>query len=78
MQDTFCQETDQILLTTKEIFYGSTLAPKKCHIYMFLEIKDAMKESKYSTKKVHYVDTLYRRTYFSDTAVPCESKTATK
>ena len=50
MQDIFCQETDQILLTTKEILYGITLVPKKYHLYMFLRIKDAIKESQYSTK----------------------------
>ena len=29
MQDIYCQETDQILLTTKEIYYGITTVPKK-------------------------------------------------
>ena len=41
---------------------------------MFLKIKDALKESQYSTKKVHFVDTLSRRTNFWDTAVPCGSE----
>ena len=50
MQDNYCQETDQILLTTREIFYGITLVPKNYHLYMFLKIKDAIKESQYSTK----------------------------
>ena len=50
MQDIFCRETDQILLTTKKTYYGITLVPKKYHLYMFLKIKDAKKESQYSTK----------------------------
>ena len=59
----------------KETSYGITLLPKKYHLYMFLKIKDAIKESLYSkTDKVHFVDTLSRRTDFWDTAVPCGSK----
>ena len=50
MQDIYCQETDQILLTTKEIFYGITFVSKKYHLYMFLKTKDALRESQYSTK----------------------------
>ena len=46
----FCQETDQILMTKKETYYGITLVPKHYHLYMFLKIKDAIKESQYSTK----------------------------
>ena len=39
---------------------------------MFLKINVVTKESRYSIKnKVHFVDTLPRRTYFRDTAVPC-------
>ena len=34
----------------KELFYGFTLALKKCHLYMFLKRKDVIKESQYSTK----------------------------
>ena len=41
---------------------------------MYLRTKYITKESPYSTKKVHYVDTLSRRTYFWDTAVPCRSE----
>ena len=51
MQDIYCQETDQILLTTKQTYYVITLVPKKYHLYMFLKIKDALKESQYSTKR---------------------------
>ena len=75
MQDNFYPELDQILLIMKEIFYGITLVPKKYHPYTFLKIKDITKESPYSTKnKVYFVDTLSRRTYFWDTAVPCGSE----
>ena len=42
---------------------------------MFLKINDAIKESpSFIKNKVHFVDTLSRRTYFWDTAVPCESE----
>ena len=36
--------------TMKEIYYGITPVPKKYHLYMFLRMKDAIKESQYSTK----------------------------
>ena len=49
-QDTYCQEIDQIFLTTKEIFYGFILVPKKYHHYMFLKINAAIKKSLYSIK----------------------------
>ena len=50
LQDIYCQVTDQILLTTKETYYGITLVPKKYHLYKFLKTKDAIKESQYSTE----------------------------
>ena len=50
MQDNYCQVTDQILLITKETYYGITFLPKKYHLYMFLKTKDTIKESQYSTK----------------------------
>ena len=50
MQDIYCQELDQILSTTKEKFYDITPARKKYHHYMYLKIKDVIKESPYSTK----------------------------
>ena len=34
----------------EEIYYGITPVPKKYHLYMCLKIKDAIKESQYSTK----------------------------
>ena len=49
MQDIYCREKDRISLTTKEIKNGITLVPKK-YLYMFLKIKDAVKESQHSTK----------------------------
>ena len=58
----------------KETSYGITLVPKKYHLYKFLKINDATKESQCSKKKLYFVDTLSRRTYFWDTAVPCGSK----
>ena len=39
MQDVYCQETDQIVLTTNETYYGFTLVPK--NITFFLKIKNA-------------------------------------
>ena len=50
MQVIYCQETDQILLTTKEIYYGITTVPKKYHLGMYSKTKDALRESQYSTK----------------------------
>ena len=69
-QDTYYQEIDQIFLTTKEIFYGFILVPKKYHYYMFLKKIIPI----FYKNKVHFVDTLSRRTYFWDTAVPCGSE----
>ena len=68
MQDIYYPELDQISLILKETSYGITLAPKNYHLYMFLKINDVTKESQYSTKKVYFVDTLSRKTYFWDTA----------
>ena len=50
MQDICCQETGQIFLTTKEMFYSIILVPKKCHLCMFSTTQDAITESQYSTK----------------------------
>ena len=62
----------------KETLYGSTLAPKKYHLYMFLKIKDVIRESQYSKKnKVHFVDTLSRRTYFGIQQSHVDQKIAT-
>ena len=46
------------------------ICTKKYQPYMSLKINVVTKESQYSTKKVHFVDALSRRTYFWDTAVP--------
>ena len=65
MQEIFCQKKDQSLLTKKEIHYGNTHIRKTYHRYMCLKTKHVAKESPYSTKnKVHFVDTLSKRTYF--------------
>ena len=75
MQDIYYPETDQIFLTMKETFYGITLAPKKYQLYMCLKTNDSLKKIPIFYKnKVHFVDTLSRRTYFWDTAVPCGSE----
>ena len=50
MLEIYCQEKDQVLLTTKEIYYDITHVQKKYHPYMYLKIKDVTKESPYSTK----------------------------
>ena len=71
MQDICCQETDQILLITKEKYYGTTSVPKKYHLYMFLKIKGVIKESQKSTKKTPFDDKISRRTYFWNSAVTC-------
>ena len=55
MQDIYYQEKDQILLTKKERYYGITLVPKKYHHYMFLKIKDVIREFPYSIKKIKYI-----------------------
>ena len=61
MQNIFCQEKDQILSTTKEIYYDITHVRKNYHHFMYLEAKDATKESAYSTKTkyillTHFLD----------------------
>ena len=44
---------------------------------MFFQTNVVIKESLYSIKnKVHFVDTISRRTYFWDTAVPCGSESS--
>ena len=61
MQGFYYQEKDQTLLPKKETYYGITLVPKTFHPYMFLKIKDVIKETPYSIKnKVHFVDALSR------------------
>ena len=50
MQDIPCQETDQILLNTKEINYGIPHVSKKVSPLYVFEDKDAIRESQYSTK----------------------------
>ena len=62
-------------MSTKETYFGITLVPKKYHLYMFLKIKDAIKEAQHSTKtKNIFFNKLSRRTYYWDTTVPCGSE----
>ena len=49
---------DQTSLIWKETFYGITLVPKKYQLYMFLKIKDVIKESQYSTK-IKYISLIH-------------------
>ena len=52
--DFYYQQIDQLLLTTKETFSGSTHVLKKYHHYTFLKINDVTKLSLYPTK-IRYV-----------------------
>ena len=50
-----------MFLTMKEIYYGSILAPKKYHHFMFLKTNVVIKESLYSIKikyilSIHFQD----------------------
>ena len=74
MQDTYCQETDPILLTQKEIAYGITPVPKLSPLYIFADKRCYKRFPIFYKNKVHFVDTLFRRTFFWDTAVPCGSE----
>ena len=59
----------------KETPYSFILAPKKYHLYMFLKISEVIKKIPiFHKNKVHFVDTLSRRIYFWDTAVPYGSE----
>ena len=74
MQDIYCQETDQILLITKEIDYGITSVPKFSPLYVFEDKRCYRRIPKFDKNKVLFVDTLSRRTYIWDKAVPCGSE----
>ena len=50
MQDNFCRELDQILLTSEELFFGITHVRKKYHHYMYLKIKDVTKNQPFLQK----------------------------
>ena len=59
----------------KETSYGITLVPKKVSPLNVFEDKRYYKRIPIFYKnKVYFVDTLSRRTYFWDTAVPCGSE----
>ena len=50
MQNIYYPEIDQNSLIMKQTFYDFILAPKKYHLYMFLKIKNVLKESQNSMK----------------------------
>ena len=64
------QEIYHFLLITMEIYYGITHVIKKFYHYIILKLK-LQKIPKLYKNKRHFVDTLTRRTYCLDTAVPC-------
>ena len=74
MQDICCQEIDQVLLTTKEIYYDNIHVLKKYHLYLCLKQKMLQKILIIYKNKENFVDRLFRRTYFCDTAIPCGSE----
>ena len=75
MQEIYYQEIDQNLLTMKEIYYGITPVLKTYHHYTFFEDKQCNKRNSIFYKnKVHFVDSLSRRTCFWDKTVPCGSE----
>ena len=72
MQDIVFQEIDQVLPSTRETCFCITHVRKKYRHYMYLKTKDDTKKiTLFYKNKVHFVDTLSRRTYFWDNAVPC-------
>ena len=79
MPDIYCQETDPILLNTKEIYYGITPVPKKYHLYMFLKMKYDIKESQYSTK-IKYILSMHSpaEPIFGKQQSHMDQKTATR
>ena len=77
MQDIHCQEIDQMLSTTKEIYQGTTLVQKKYHHYMYLKTKDSTKESIYSTKKYLLLPHFLEEHIFGIQLSHVELKTAT-
>ena len=54
------RKMDQIFLTTKEIFFGFILVPKKYHHYMFLKTNVVIKESLYSIKIKYILSTHFQ------------------
>ena len=78
MQDIYCQEIDQILLTMKEIFYRTTLVKNISLKYVFEDKRFYKRVLIFQKNKVHFVDTLSIRTHFWDTAVPFGSENSHK
>ena len=58
----------------KEIYYGFILAPKISPLYVFDDKRCYKRIPIFYKNEVHFVDTLSRRTYFWDTAVPFGSE----
>ena len=75
MQDIYYPVIDQNSLIMKETSYGITLVQKKVSILHVFEDKRCYKRIPIFYKnKVYFVDTLSRRTYFWNKAVPCGSE----
>ena len=74
MQNISYQKTDQILLTTKEIYYGITHVLKIITVICFRRQTLLGRITMFYKNRLHFVDTLSRRTNFWDTAVPCRSE----
>ena len=55
----------------KETSYGFKLAPKISPLYVFEDERCYKIIPIFYKNKVHFLDTLSRRTHFWDTAVPC-------
>ena len=73
MQDICCQEIDQIILTTKDLWYYPC-KKKVLSLYVFEDKRCYKRIPIFYKNKVHFVDRLSRRTFFWDTAVPCGSE----
>ena len=67
-------EIDQTSLIMKETSYGFILALKVSPLYVFEDKRCYKRIPIFYKNEVYFVDTLSRRTYFWDTAVPCGSE----
>ena len=75
MQDTYYLEIDQIFLDYEgNILWFYTCTKKVSPLYVFEDKRCYKRIPIFYKNKVHFVDTLSRRTYFWDTAVPCGSE----
>ena len=78
MQNISYQKTDRVLLTTKEIHYGIPHVQKFITVICFRRQTLLGRITMFYKKRLHFVDTLSRRTNFWDTAVPCRSEETMK